>query len=109
MMHTYAVLEPAHDVDSAKRALFFRQAFGRMAVPCLDDMASILQLPGAPCPMPYYRAAVFRDAQEAERFRAVCLTRVKGAEVLSVAMGLGFYPVHVDGITLVSSRAELFP
>lgn len=109
MTHHYLILEPPKDPAGEGRADFFRNAFGGMWVPALDDSCSIMIPPGKVHKAPFYRAAVFSSPVLAARFMDACVMRENGEDILQMVRDLGFYPVNVDGITLVSADKELFP
>lgn len=108
MANCWAVLERPKDEAGAKRARFFMETFGAMHVPLICDRVAVLALHGAKEKRPYFMAAVYSSDEMARRFEASCLVRKNGEAVVSTARALGFYPVNVDGITLVRADTPLF-
>jgi hypothetical protein len=107
-MNYYGVLERSKTEMQKKRADFFCEAFGGMHVKLLDDEVTILVPPGAKERKPFFKAAVFATKQAEMWFAHACVIRVNGERTLLLARELGFYPVNVDGITLVSSETPIF-
>jgi hypothetical protein len=106
MSHVYAVLErpPAGDA----RADYFRQAFGALHVPLIDDEVVLFQAAGEKEAKQRYKAAVFSTPALRGRFVTSCMVRKDGQRVLDLALACGFYPVNVDGIIVVRSDRPLF-
>ena len=105
-MKYYGILEKPKTPAGEIRALFFRQAFGGSVVPLLDDSATMLTFTNETEARPYYRADVL--GKGLGQFVETCAIRPGGQQTLRMVQELGFFPVNVEGITLVSSEVDLF-
>lgn len=104
----YAVLAKPTDEAGRKRAEFFREAFGAMWVPLVDDRVALVLAPGEDRPKPRFKAAVYANTRLELLFETSCLLRPGGELVMALARAAGFYPVNIDGITLVGSERPIF-
>lgn len=96
------------DEAGAKRARFFVETFGAMHVPVIGHRVALLKPKGVEGKRPFYMADVYSSRELADRFEASCMMRNQGEKAVMLARARGFYPVNVDGITLVRSETPLF-